>query len=108
MSKRKIVTPAQKVTAAQAAAEIAKAKAAADAAKIAKAKAEADAKAARIAAEAAAREALKGKPAHYTLAGNKKHQANGPAIWEATFLKAARQFLGPDAKLGDGVRLALQ
>ena len=122
---KKLVTPAQKQTAAQfkaaEAAEAAKQAAAkadpkpAKAAKPAPApKAAKDPKPAKAAKPAPAPKAERpkrpeGMPDHWTLSGNKKHQANGPQSWSAVFLAAAKAAALPGGAVreGDGVRIAL-
>lgn len=127
MSKSKIVTPAQKATAAAAKAEIAKAAAKAAAAKTTPVvkgdqttipgaaptpnKAPKAAKAAKAPAPPKAKterpKRPEGLPDHWTLSGNKKHQCNGPQAWSAVFQAAAKKELGETGREGDGVRLAL-
>lgn len=43
------------------------------------------------------------QPGHYTEAGTKKHQANGPVAWSKVFQRVA----GKEGREGEGVRAAL-
>lgn len=46
-----------------------------------------------------------GAPMHWTAAGTKKHQTNGPVAWSAVFLAAAKK--AGFTREGDGVRIVL-